>query len=114
MLARVYSLSSSKEIKLVQKTGETFSSPNFIIKFINHNTDAKPRFAFVISTNVSKLAADRNKVKRCLAEGARHTLGFIKPGIDIVFIAKPGSERKYQADLMHEVKDAFEQAGLLK
>lgn len=114
MLARENRLSSNTDIKLVQKTGRMSQSDNFSLLILDKNEDRPSRFAAVISTKISPLATTRNKVKRSLYEGVRHITAFVKPGHDIVFLVKPGIERKYTDDLMREVKSAFDKANLLK
>jgi ribonuclease P protein component len=44
------------------------------------------RFGFVISRRVSTHAVDRNKIRRRLREIVR--LGSVKPGFDVLFIAR--------------------------
>jgi ribonuclease P protein component len=114
MLARDHSLSSKKDIDLVKKQGKLVSSESFSFCYMDHENQDKPRFAFVISTKISKLATVRVKARRSLSEGVRHILVYLKPGIDVVFLAKPGIERKYTDSLMNEVKVALEKEGLFK
>lgn len=114
MLARDHSLSSKKDIELVKKQGKLVSSESFSFVYLDHKTDSKSRFAFVVSTKISKLSTERNKARRALSEGVRHVVVYLKPGLDIVFLGKPGIERKYMDKLMEEVKVSLEKEGLFK
>lgn len=114
MLARENRVSSKREITILRKKGRLFDGENFSLLILDRNQDTPPRFIAVISTKISKLANVRNKVKRSLYEGVRHILVYIKPGHDVMFLVRPGIERKYTQDLMHEVKNTFEKAGILK
>lgn len=114
MLAKTYRLTATSDIELVKKEGRRFNSKNFTVLVLDRKDDAKPRFGFIISTKASPLATVRTKIKRSLHEGLRHILIYVRPGLDMVFIAKPTAARAYTGDLMNEVKQALEKAKLLK
>jgi len=76
------------------------------------------RFGFVVSQKVSKRATIRNKVRRRLAEAVRAEfknmpIGTqIKNGIDVVFIALPGIEKKEFSEIKEAVNNAIVKLGL--
>lgn len=65
MLARKYSLAKDKDIQLVFKKGQIYFSPFFNIKILKNNQQ-NSRFCVIVSTNISKKAVIRNKLKRQL------------------------------------------------
>jgi ribonuclease P protein component len=105
MLARKYSLKST-DINLIKSKGRTISSDNFVLLYHKRFDENPPRFAFIVSTKVSKNASLRNRAKRAMSEGARRAVFNLKPGLDFVFIAKPSIIKKYTKDVMSEV-DTF-------
>ena len=80
-------------------------------------TDSKySRFAFVVSTSISKKAVIRNKIRRQLREIVRLLIkdGKIKPGHDGAFYTKqPIIEKKYQ-DLEKTTRYLLHKANLIK
>ncbi len=51
--------------------------------------DSTPRLGLAVSRKVGT-AADRNRVKRVLREQFAQTLDALRPGVDVVVIARPG------------------------
>ena len=104
MLARANCLKGSSVFKNVEANGTLYQSANFGVSILNRR-DAHPiRFGFVISTKVSKLAVQRNRIKRAMSESARHNLKSLKNGYDVVFLAKTTVEKKTTQQIMDEVK----------
>ncbi len=52
------------------------------------NEQPRLRVGFVVSKRISKLAVERNYIKRLLSEAIRHTLPAIPGGWDIVLSAR--------------------------
>lgn len=114
MLARQYILKGKKNFERVQKEGRVFQSDSFGISVLERG-DAEPsRFAFVVSTKISKDATQRNRIKRALGEAMRYERTRVKPGLDVVFLAKAGSAQKATDSLMAEVREGITQAGLIQ
>ncbi len=68
------------------------------------------RYGFTVSRRVGK-AVVRNRVKRLLREILRQTQ--LKPGWDIVFIARPSAARANYESLGKSVRGLLFRAGLL-
>lgn len=83
MLARINRLSKTNDIVRVFKRGRFFKDSFLILKFFKNQLPVS-RFAFVVSTKISKKASERNKIKRRLREAIRVNLKDIKPGFDAV------------------------------
>jgi len=114
MLARKYSLTDSRDFKRVKDVGKVYSSESFILGVYNRKDTEVARFGFVVSTNISKNASIRVRIKRALSEGVR-IVGFnIKEGYDVVFIAKPIAQKRLTSELMQEVSKILKSADLKK
>ena len=74
------------------------------------NSLARSRFGFAVSKRVGG-AVIRNRVKRRLQETARQLS--VRPGFDVVLIARPAAADASFAGLAVAVRDAFSRAGML-
>lgn len=105
MLAQIYSLKGEKYIVDILKKGQKKQSDNFGVFFKNRKDDMIPKFAFVISKKISKLAVNRNRVKRAMSESVRHNVNKVPCGVDFVFLAKKSIVGKSTEEIMKEVQD---------
>jgi len=62
----------------------------------------------VVSTKVSKLAVDRNRIKRLLREAVRHLLQTILPGYDCIIIAQKNFSEKKEFMIEKNLKALLE------
>lgn len=115
MLPRDNRLKKAHDIELVKKKGKFFDSKNFKLLVLKRkeNLSSPTRFAFIISTKVSKNASLRNKSTRALREGLRRHLYHLKNDYDCVFIGKKSIITAYTADLIKEVDAILEKAKLI-
>jgi ribonuclease P protein component len=104
MLAKVYSLKGERTIKEVLKNGKKFQSDNFGAFFTESKDQENPKFAFVISKKVSKLAVNRNRVKRAMSEAVRRNVKNVPNKIQIVFLAKKSIVERSTEEIMKEVE----------
>jgi ribonuclease P protein component len=72
------------------------------------------RFGFIVSQKISKKATVRNKIKRRLRELLKLNLLHLKKGIDGIFIACPGLEKKIFYDMETSIKNIFIKTKILK
>jgi ribonuclease P protein component len=112
MLASEFRLTEPEDFDLVRHHGKRFISTNFILSFRDRKDTNPTRFGFVIPTKVTKLASDRNRIKRVLSESTRHNLVYVRPGFDCVYLPKNSILRAYANAVMTEVRDALINAGL--
>jgi ribonuclease P protein component len=114
MLASRYRLTGSENIEKVKNSGNLHQFDLFGI-VIQKRKDKEPsRFAFVISTKVSKLAVQRNRIKRALHEAVRQSITNVKKGNDVVFLTKKSIEKVPTDEIMHNTRKALREVGLLK
>ncbi len=86
MLSTKHRLAKTTEITAVTTHGRRFFSQFFVLKAL-FKTNATPRVAFVVSTKISKLAVERNRVRRVLRETVRPNIKNLRSG-DYVVIVK--------------------------
>ncbi len=105
MLANHNSLTGAHNFDRVKAEGVLLQSTNFGVSILDRKDNDHSRFGFVISTKISKLATQRNRIKRAMREAVRQNLFVVRPGIDVVFLAKASIANKITDDIMHEVKE---------
>jgi ribonuclease P protein component len=111
MLPKANRLKKKRDIEQVLKEGKKFKE-DFLILRLRENNLKKSRFGFIISQKVSKRATLRNKIKRRLSEIVKMKFKKIKKGIDGVFIACPGIERKDFWEMEEALEKLFKKAKL--
>lgn len=114
MLAKKNRLTESKEFKKVQTQGKVYQSKNFGLAYLERRDSEPSKFGFVVSTKIAKDAVDRNRFKRSMSESVRTSLLRIKPGYNIVFLAKMSIIRSPTSEVMKETKNALKDAGLME
>ena len=88
MLAKKHRLTGRSVLEEVKKEGSLYQADSFGI-LVRKGVEIRPsRFAFIVSTKISKTAVDRNKVKRRLREAVKQNIEKIVKGYDVVFLAK--------------------------
>lgn len=80
-------LKKKKDIQEVKQKGEIYHTPLFSVLYLNNQQDG-PKFGFVVSKKIDKIAVKRNKVRRQLAEAVRSVITQIKPDIYALVLAK--------------------------
>lgn len=112
MLSKQHRLTNSRDIERVARRGGSFFTKILGIKHLP-NRLAVSRFAVVVGLKVHKKATKRNRSKRQIREALRKHLREVRPGFDVLVLARPEIlEKKFQeigATLLY----ALEGAGLL-
>lgn len=105
-LAREYRIKGEKVIEEIKKEGKLIQSTNFGV-CVKKNKDGEktsPRFSFIVSKKISKLAVHRNRIKRALSEAVRQNLVLVPKGYDFVFLTKKELEKKTTDEIKREVE----------
>ena len=87
MLVSENRLRKKRDIDNVFKKGKTITGNFIFLRIVKNDLDIN-RFAFVISTKISKKAVVRNKIKRQLREIIKKDILKTKQGFDFILIAK--------------------------
>ncbi len=85
MLARRLRLVKEKDFKRIFKLGKSSYTKIFILKILANELDFN-RYGFIISSNVSKKATERNKLKRQFRAAIKEIDNKLITGNDLIFI----------------------------
>lgn len=114
MLAKKYRLTGISILEEVKKEGSLYQADSFGILVRKRTGDEPSRFAFIVSTKISKIAVERNKAKRRLREAVKQHIGKIVKGYDVVFLAKKMTLERSSKEITSEVERVFKESGLIK
>ena len=84
-----YRLTGAKRFSRIHREGKSAANRLLVVRCLLNGLDHS-RFAFMVSKRVGNSVV-RNRVKRRLREAIR--LSRVRPGWDVVFIARRGAER---------------------
>jgi ribonuclease P protein component len=96
-------LKKKKDFDEVFKKGKGIEGFFLFLKIKNNGLE-ESRFGFIVSQKVSKKAVIRNKIKRRMRATIVSRKNFIKKGLDIVFMARRGAERKSFLEIKEEIE----------
>jgi ribonuclease P protein component len=86
-LNRALRLRKSSEFQRVRQQGRSLTSRLLILAWISNDV-GRLRVGFVVSKRISKLAVERNHIKRLLGEAIRPDIPKLSGGWDIVLSAR--------------------------
>lgn len=113
MLPQQNRLFLRKDFAEIKKKGEKFQGRFFgLLVYIKEGNF--PRFGFIVSNRISKRATARNRVKRLLREAAKSFLTQMKPGRQILFLAKKEILGEPLSRIKEEAEKIFQKAKILK
>jgi len=87
MLPAKNRITKKEDFDAVYRQSRTVSAGNVVLKFRKNNFEYS-RIGIVVGTKFSKLAVERNRIKRQLREIMRAEFKKIYPGWDMVIIAQ--------------------------
>lgn len=112
MFSKKYRLSKQKDFEKIFKAGQFINGQFIFLKNLKNKLEYS-RFAFVVSSKISKKAVIRNKIKRRMRDIAQRCFQEIKPGYDIIITAKPGIDSVDYNKINQELIGLFKKASLI-
>lgn len=111
-MKRQHRLRRNLDFQRVRRHGESNASPLMVLAFLRNELDYS-RFGFVVSKRLGK-AVLRNRVKRRMREAIRLRVAKIKPGFDLVFIARQAINQASYAEIEQRLEQLLKESDLLK
>ncbi|GAC1444017.1 MAG: ribonuclease P protein component [Chloroflexota bacterium] len=109
MLPQEFRLKRSKEFAKVRRFGRSTGSPLVAI-YVLRTRSSQCRIGFSVSKRVGK-ATIRNRVKRLLREATRQQLHNVRPGCDMVLIARPAAAHASYSQVAETVAYVLRKSG---
>jgi ribonuclease P protein component len=108
-------LSRSAEFERVYRQGRSIANRHLVLYTFPNASAQSPRLGLSVSRKVGG-AVQRNRVKRLLREAFTHAEGGLRPGQDVVVVARPGAgelaEREGLAGVEESLSELIAKAGL--
>lgn len=111
-LPRVARLHRRADFARVRQEGRTWADRLLVLGAVPNGLPYS-RFGFVVGKRIGK-AVRRNRAKRLMREAVRLHRPRIRPGWDLVWIARGEMARASFAEVMHSVEALLQRAGLLE
>ena len=105
MLASEFHIKKQGEISRAMRMGHKVHRMWYTACLYYRGDFEVPRFAFVISNKISKLATSRNRIRRIFNDTLRYNLKNIPKGIDIVFLAKPELASQMSESVQKDIEE---------
>ncbi|MBN1217987.1 MAG: ribonuclease P protein component [Anaerolineae bacterium] len=110
-MRRKYRLRRNSDFQQVRQHGKFNASPLMVLAFLRNELDHS-RFGFVVNKRLGQ-AVQRNKIKRRMREATRLRMDRVKPGFDLVLIARqPICEASY-TEIEESLEHLLKKSGLL-
>ena len=110
-MKRKYRLRRNSDFQRVRQVGKSYASPIMVLAFLRNELEYS-RFGFVVSKRLGK-AVIRNKIKRRIREATRLKMSQIKPGFDIVLIARNRINQASYLEVSQSLEHLLKAADLL-
>jgi len=113
MLSKQYRLAKRTDLEVVRKQGKLVRGQTFGLLFLENKLSNKPRFGFIVSKKISRLAVKRNRVKRLFREAVTKIIKDVKAENDYLFLVNTKSLDKDLQDILKDVTKTFRDNNLL-
>ena len=110
-MKRKYRLRRNSDFQQVRRLGKSYASPIMVLAFLQNELGYN-RFGFVVSKRLGK-AFRRNKIKRRMRESVRLRIQEIKPGFDLILIARKHIEQATYSEISRSLEGLLKKADLL-
>lgn len=111
-MKRKFRLTRSTDLKRVRRYGKSFAHPLVVLVALP-NEDNDLRFGFIAGRSLGK-AVQRNRAKRLIREAVRSFQDEIRPGWDMVWIARRPMAGVTYWDTREAVLELLQRADLIR
>ena len=110
-MKRQHRLRHNVDFQRVRRNGKSNASALMVLAFLRNELDYS-RFGFVVSKRLGR-AVQRNRIKRRLREATRLRTAQIRPGFDLVFIARQPINQASYSEIERFLEQLLKESGLL-
>ncbi len=112
MAGGLLTLKNTRQFERVRQEGRTWAAPLLILNAAPNGLDVV-RCGFVAGKKTGK-AVERNRARRLMREAVRLRLPSIRPGWDLVWIARPAILEASSGDVGRDVDELLRRSNLLE
>jgi ribonuclease P protein component len=112
MLPKRHRLLRTRDFARVRRRGRSAGGP-LLALYVSQVRGPETRVGFSVSKKVGK-AVVRNRVRRRMREAVRHQLPSIRPGLDLVFIARPAAAEAGYCEICQAVEAALRRTNCMR
>lgn len=112
MLSQSYRLAGSRIPDLL-KQGRRVHSEIASLIFLQNDSSKNPHIGVIVSVKLSKKAVYRNRTKRLIYEVIRQNIEAIKPGLDIIVMAKKLLLEEKLSSVQQPILELLQKANIL-
>lgn len=105
MLSSEFRLKKYRDFTRAKLKGKLIQRPWYSVCVYDRKDSDVPRFGFIISTKISKLATQRNRIRRVMGETVRYNLKSVPKGIDVVFLVKTSITKIVADDIQQDLTE---------
>jgi len=109
MLPKRFRLTQSKDFARIRRLGRSCGNRLLVVYVLPKLSD-ETRIGFSVSKRVGK-AVIRNRVKRRMREAVGQQISAVRPGQDLVFIARPASSEATYQQIEHSIAYVLDKTG---
>ena len=112
VLGEFITLKENRDFRRLYARGRSFASP-VLVAYVAKNKTRQVRIGITTSKKIGK-AVLRNRARRIIREACYNICGNIKPGYDIVFVARTKTPYVKSYDILRSMKNELKEEGVLK
>lgn len=111
-MSEIITLKDNRDFRRLYSRGRSFASP-VLVTYIMKNRSGDVRIGITTGKKTGK-AVMRNRARRIIREAFRELYDKIRPGYDLVFVARTKTPYVKSYDILRSMKKELKDAGVLK
>ena len=112
VLSEIITLKENKDFRRLYSRGKSYAS-SLLVTYVLRNRSGSVRIGITTGKKIGK-AVLRNRSRRIIREAYRALADSVKPGYDLVFVARGKTPFVKSSDILRAMKKELKDAGVLQ